>query len=123
MRKQNLAKDVYKDPKNAEMIRKLESLEIKDGKIILKVRAKARCTSPDRPAKKEIPGRGRGPADVRSAQGEADRRTDRRRPRPTPNRLRPRPAPEVLRRTPSSSIAAGCETTRLVRHINLRKLR
>ena len=41
MRKQNLAKDAYKDPKNAEMIRKLESLEIKDGKIILKVRAKA----------------------------------------------------------------------------------
>src|SRR5262249_29118335 len=34
LRQQNLAKDVYKDPKNAEMIRKLESLEIKDGKII-----------------------------------------------------------------------------------------
>ena len=30
----------YKDEKTSEMIRKLESLEIKDGKIILKVRAK-----------------------------------------------------------------------------------
>jgi len=40
LRQENLAKDAYKDPKNAEMIRKLESLEIKDGKIILKVRAK-----------------------------------------------------------------------------------
>ncbi len=40
LRKQNLAKDLYKEEKNAEMIRKFESLEIKDGKIILKVRAK-----------------------------------------------------------------------------------
>ncbi len=42
IRQQNLAKDAYKDPKNAEMLRKIESLEIKDGKIILKVRAKQR---------------------------------------------------------------------------------
>ena len=40
MRQQNLAKDAYKDEKTSEMIRKLESLEIKDGTIILKVRAK-----------------------------------------------------------------------------------
>jgi hypothetical protein len=40
MRQQNLAKDAYKDQQTAEMMRKLESLEIKDGKIILKVRAK-----------------------------------------------------------------------------------
>jgi hypothetical protein len=40
IREQNLAKDAYKDPKDAEMIRKLESLEVKDGKIIIKVRAK-----------------------------------------------------------------------------------
>ena len=45
LRKQNLAKDVDKDPKNAEMLRKLESLEIKDGKIILKVRAKPGATA------------------------------------------------------------------------------
>ena len=48
IRKQNLAKDVYKDEKNAEMIRKLESLEVKDGKIILKVRAKGDAPSPVR---------------------------------------------------------------------------
>jgi hypothetical protein len=38
LREQNLAKDLYKDPKNAAMIRKFESLEIKDGKIIIKAR-------------------------------------------------------------------------------------
>ncbi len=52
MRQQNLAKDVYKNPKNAEMIRKLESLEVKDGKIILKVRAKPAEKSDSAPAKK-----------------------------------------------------------------------
>ncbi len=41
IRQQNLAKDLYKDEKTSEMIRRLESLEIKDGKIILKVRPKA----------------------------------------------------------------------------------
>lgn len=41
LREQNLAKDMYKDQKNAEMLRRLEKLEIKDGKIILRVRAKA----------------------------------------------------------------------------------
>jgi hypothetical protein len=40
LRQQNLAKDAYKDPKNAEQIRKLESIEIKDGKLIIKARAK-----------------------------------------------------------------------------------
>jgi hypothetical protein len=55
IREQNLAKDVYKEEKNANLIRKLESLEVKDGKIILKVRAKASGT-PDSPAaKKEVP--------------------------------------------------------------------
>ena len=40
LRKQNLAKDAAKDQDFAAMLRKLESLEIKDGKIILKVRAR-----------------------------------------------------------------------------------
>jgi hypothetical protein len=40
LRKQNIAKDFTKDARNAAMLRKLESLEIKDGNIILKVRAK-----------------------------------------------------------------------------------
>jgi hypothetical protein len=38
IRKQNLAKDLYQNPKNAELIRKFESLEIKDGKIIVRGR-------------------------------------------------------------------------------------
>jgi hypothetical protein len=40
VREQNFAKDFYKDEKNAATIRKFESLEIKDGKIIIKVRAR-----------------------------------------------------------------------------------
>ena len=52
---ENLAKDAYKDPKNAEMIRKLESLEVKDGKIILKVRAKGGASGDTATAKKDVP--------------------------------------------------------------------
>jgi hypothetical protein len=44
LRKQNLAKNAYDNPKNAEMIRRFESLEIKDGKIILKPRIRAKPT-------------------------------------------------------------------------------
>jgi len=55
MRQQNLAKDAYKDEKSSSMIRKLESLEIKDGKIILKVRAKAGVSSGAAAAEKEMP--------------------------------------------------------------------
>jgi hypothetical protein len=40
LRQQNLAEDAYKDQKKAEQIRKLESIEIKDGKIIIKPRPK-----------------------------------------------------------------------------------
>jgi hypothetical protein len=38
LRQQNLAKDAYKNPEQAELLRKVESMEIKDGKIIIKVR-------------------------------------------------------------------------------------
>ena len=54
LRKQNLAKDAYDNPKHAEMIRRFESLEIKDGKIILKPRSRAKpaaeSTQPKAPA-------------------------------------------------------------------------
>jgi hypothetical protein len=46
VRKQNIVKDIAKDPDNAAMLRKLESLEIKDGKIIVKVRAKPGAAAP-----------------------------------------------------------------------------
>ncbi len=55
LRKQNVAKDFYKDEKASETIRKLESLEVKDGKIILKLRAKS-SAAPDSPhMQKEVP--------------------------------------------------------------------
>jgi len=55
LRKQNLAKDAYKDEKTSRMIRKIESLEIKDGKVILRLRAKASDTSGSTAAKKAVP--------------------------------------------------------------------
>ncbi len=52
LRKQNLAKDAYDKPKNAEMIRKFESLEIRDSKIILKPRVRPKsATDPAQPTK------------------------------------------------------------------------
>ena len=38
LRQQNLSRDAYKDPKNAEQIRKLESIEVKGGKVIITAR-------------------------------------------------------------------------------------
>jgi hypothetical protein len=38
LRKENLAKDAYRDPKNAEFLRKLERIEIKDGQVIIEPR-------------------------------------------------------------------------------------
>lgn len=49
MRRQNLAGDLYKDPKNAEQIRKIESVEIKDGKLIIKAREPAKPKAEAKP--------------------------------------------------------------------------
>ncbi len=38
LRAQNLAQDAYKRPENAEVLSKLESIEIKDGRVIVKAR-------------------------------------------------------------------------------------
>jgi hypothetical protein len=38
LRQENLAKDAYKDPKNAEAIRKLESIKVQDGQVIITAR-------------------------------------------------------------------------------------
>ncbi|HKI17629.1 MAG TPA: hypothetical protein VKA15_07100, partial [Isosphaeraceae bacterium] len=54
MRQENLAKDAYKNPKHAAILRKLESLEIKDGKIIIRVRAKS-AEANGKPAEKGLP--------------------------------------------------------------------
>lgn len=39
LREENLAKDVYKNEKNAEAVRRLESLQVKDGVVTIKARA------------------------------------------------------------------------------------
>jgi hypothetical protein len=54
LRQQNLAKDAYNSPRNAEMLRKLESIEIKDGKLTIKVRPKSE-TAPAETKKVEPP--------------------------------------------------------------------
>jgi hypothetical protein len=38
LRQENLAKEAYKDPKNAEAIRKLESIKVQDGQVIITAR-------------------------------------------------------------------------------------
>ena len=38
LRQENLAKEAYKDPKNAEAIRKIESLQVEDSEVIVKAR-------------------------------------------------------------------------------------
>jgi hypothetical protein len=38
LRRENLAKDAYKNPENAETIRKLDSIEVQDSKAIIKAR-------------------------------------------------------------------------------------
>ncbi len=40
VRNKNLAEEASRNPKNAEAIRKLESIQVKDGKVILKARAR-----------------------------------------------------------------------------------
>jgi hypothetical protein len=55
LRQENLAKEAYKNPDAAELFRKLESLEINDGKIILKVRAKGAASSGAPADLKELP--------------------------------------------------------------------
>jgi hypothetical protein len=55
IRKQNLAKDFYKDTESAEELRRLENLEVKDGKIILKIRPRAGAATDKPVTKKELP--------------------------------------------------------------------
>jgi hypothetical protein len=40
IRKENLAKDLYKDPKNARMIGRFDSISVEDDKIVAKLREK-----------------------------------------------------------------------------------
>ena len=55
LRKQNVAKDFYKDEKASETIRKLESLEVKDGKIIPQGSSQGQLHADSTATKKESP--------------------------------------------------------------------
>jgi hypothetical protein len=76
IRKENLAKDAYKDEKNASLMRKLESLEIKDGKIILKVRAKPTEKPGSASAKAELPVEVVAPANKEEPAGDATKKAE-----------------------------------------------
>jgi hypothetical protein len=39
LRQQNLARDVYQDPRTAEAMRKLESITVQDGRITIRAAA------------------------------------------------------------------------------------
>ena len=47
MRKENLAKDVYKDPENAKVLSRFESIEIVDDKIILRLKREEESSDTD----------------------------------------------------------------------------
>jgi hypothetical protein len=82
LRQQNLAKDLYKNPDNAEMVRRFKSLEIKDGKIIIKPRAKDKARGgTDKSAPASLP---ENPFAREGPKAEA----------PEPNHVRPVPAGE-----------------------------
>jgi hypothetical protein len=88
IRQENLAKDAYKDEKSASLMRKLESLEIKDGKIILKVRAKAPEKTGSASGKAELPVEVVPPAKQEAPAGESTKKAD------TPKNDEPKATPE-----------------------------
>lgn len=47
--KENLAKDVYKDPKNAKVLRRFESIQVVEDKIVIKLRPDAGDDDQDEP--------------------------------------------------------------------------
>lgn len=55
MAQENLAKDMLKDPEVAEKFRKFESIEVRDGKIILKLKAADESDAPDLPETEPAP--------------------------------------------------------------------
>jgi len=69
LRAQNLANDAYKNPRNADMIRRFESIQIQDGKIIL--RPRARDKPPDDSGKSRSPGSLAPPQGPEAAPAEA----------------------------------------------------
>src|SRR5262249_24323503 len=55
LRKENLVRDAYKNEENARVLRRIKSLEIKDGKIIMQSRAKSPAEKTNRATPGESP--------------------------------------------------------------------
>ena len=65
LRRENLVKDMYRNPENAAKLRRLESVEIKDGRMIIKARAKKEGPdSKPASASKESPAQVQAPAEA-----------------------------------------------------------
>jgi hypothetical protein len=54
LRQENLAKDALNSQKNAEMVRKLESIEVKDGKLIIKPRPRDQRNPGEEPGQRRL---------------------------------------------------------------------
>jgi hypothetical protein len=100
LRNKNLAEDATKDPKHAELLAKLENIEIKDGKIIITARPKEerapkRVESAKEKEKEEAP-----PGDQPKTESEP--------PTPESDKARDAPAPKE----PAKDAPAPAEATR-----------
>jgi hypothetical protein len=83
LRQQNLAQDAYKNPKNAEAIRKFESIQVKDGKIIIKARSKGAAAAEDGAKDAEM----KGPEEAaKPSEGKVEEKAD------SGDRAEPKPA-------------------------------
>jgi hypothetical protein len=62
LRQRNLAEDAYNNPKQAEMLRKVESMEIKDGKIIIALKRRTAEADGQKTQKQAPPAAGAPPS-------------------------------------------------------------
>ena len=86
LRKENMAKDAYRNPENAELLRKLDRLTIEDGRVVVEAR----------PRRTEPPGAEASPAEPPEPKAEAPREEAKEKaPEPEPAKEKtPEPAKE-----------------------------
>ncbi len=104
LRQQNLVQDLYKDQKNAEMMRRLEKLEIKDGKITLKVLPKPDASAAKPAETKE--GAGKTPEADKPSGDQPKPATPKEEPKPKSARA-PAAIPPPLSPAPGAPITTG----------------
>jgi hypothetical protein len=100
LRNQNLAKDAYKDQRTAEEIRRYQSIEIKDGKLIIKARDHT---------KSEEDGKSEGSTRVETRDGKVILHAPQEKPSPTDM---DKTFPEEVLAPPDSRPAVPLESTR-----------